>query len=125
MTNREIYKNVLTLIDGEGEVNVLELRAAVLDAIAKLDHTNEVRKVKNAEKAAAEGARPQRPVRGPVRGAEDRYRVVRRCCARVRSEARFHPVPDAPVRGERFLREGRREGARQGYSARLRARLIP
>lgn len=56
MTNREIYKNVLALIDGEGEVNVLELRAAAQDALAKLDATNEKRKAASALKAAEKQA---------------------------------------------------------------------
>ena len=44
MTNREIFKNVLALIDGEDEIDVMELRAAAVDAITKLDATNEKRK---------------------------------------------------------------------------------
>ena len=56
MTNREIYKNVLALIDGEGEVDVMDLRAAAVDAIAKLDATNEKRKAASAVKSGEKQA---------------------------------------------------------------------
>ena len=73
MTNREIYKNVLALIDGEGEVNVMELRAATIDAIARLDATNEKRKAASALKAAEKQAEKE-PIREAllaVMGGED------------------------------------------------------
>ena len=75
MTNREIYKNVLALIDGddENEVNVMELRAAVIDAIARLDATNEKRKAASALKAAEKQAEKE-PIREAllaVMGGED------------------------------------------------------
>ena len=75
MTNREIYKNILTLIDGddENEVNVMELRAAVIDAIARLDATNEKRKAAFALKAAEKQAEKE-PIREAllaVMGGED------------------------------------------------------
>ena len=62
MTNREIYKNVLALINGEGEVDVMELRAAAHDALAKLDASNEKRKAASALKAAEKQAEKE-PVR--------------------------------------------------------------
>ena len=73
MTNREIYKNVLAMIDGEGEVNVLELRAAAQDALAKLDATNEKRKAASALKAAEKQAEkdPIREQLFAVMGDED------------------------------------------------------
>ena len=73
MTNREIYKNVLALIDGEGEVNVMELRAAAQDALAKLDATNEKRKAASALKAAEKQAEkePVREALFAVMGGED------------------------------------------------------
>ena len=73
MTNREIYKNVLALIDGEGEVNVMELRAAAQDALAKLDATNEKRKAASALKAAEKQAEkdPIREQLFAVMGGED------------------------------------------------------
>lgn len=75
MTNREMYKNVLALIDGDGEneVNVMELRAAVIDAIARLDATNEKRKAAFALKAAEKQAEKE-PIREAllaVMGDED------------------------------------------------------
>lgn len=73
MTNREIYKNILALIDGEGEVNVMELRAAVIDAIARMDATNEKRKAASALKAAEKQAEkePIREALFAVMGNED------------------------------------------------------
>lgn len=75
MTNREIYKNILTLIDGddENEVNVMELRAAVIDAIARMDATNEKRKAASALKAAEKQAEkePIREALFAVMGGED------------------------------------------------------
>lgn len=73
MTNRELYKNVLALIDGEGEVDVLELRAAAQDALAKLDATNEKRKAASALKAAEKQAEkdPIREQLFAVMGGED------------------------------------------------------
>ena len=73
MTNREIYKNVLALIDGEGEVDVMELRAAAADAIARLDATNEKRKAASALKAAEKQAEkePIREALFAVMGGED------------------------------------------------------
>ena len=73
MTNREIYKNVLALIDGEGEVDVKELRAAAQDALAKLDATNEKRKAASALKAAEKQAEkePVREALFAVMGGED------------------------------------------------------
>ena len=75
MTNREIYKNVLALIDGDGEneVNVMELRAAVIDAIARMDATNEKRKAASALKAAEKQAEkePIREALFAVMGGED------------------------------------------------------
>ena len=64
MTNREIFKNVMALIDGEGEVDVMELRAAAEGAIAKLDATNEKRKATAAVKAAEKQAEKE-----PIRAA--------------------------------------------------------
>lgn len=73
MTNRELYKNVLALIDGEGEVDALELRAAAQDALAKLDATNEKRKAASALKAAEKQAEkdPIREQLFAVMGGED------------------------------------------------------
>lgn len=75
MTNREIYKNILALIDGddENEVNVMELRAAVIDAIARMDATNEKRKAASALKAAEKQAEkePIREALFAVMGDED------------------------------------------------------
>ena len=73
MTNREIYKNILALIDGEGEVDVMELRAATIDAIARLDAINEKRKAASALKAAEKQAEKE-PIREAllaVMGGED------------------------------------------------------
>lgn len=75
MTNREMYKNILALIDGddENEVNVMELRAAVRDAIARMDATNEKRKAASALKAAEKQAEKE-PIREAllaVMGDED------------------------------------------------------
>ena len=73
MTNREIYKTILALIDGEGEVDVMELRAATIDAIARLDATNEKRKAASALKAAEKQAEKE-PIREAllaVMGGED------------------------------------------------------
>ena len=75
MTNREMYKNVLALIDGDGEneVNMMELRAAVIDAIARMDATNEKRKAASALKAAEKQAEKE-PIREAllaVMGDED------------------------------------------------------
>ena len=73
MTNREIYKNILALIDGEGEVDVMELRAATIDAITRLDATNEKRKAASALKAAEKQAEKE-PIREAllaVMGGED------------------------------------------------------
>ena len=73
MTNREIYKNVLALIDGEGEVDVMELRAATIDAIARLDATSEKRKAASALKGAEKQAEKE-PIREAllaVMGGED------------------------------------------------------
>ena len=73
MTNREIYKNILALINGEGEVDVMELRAATIDAIARLDATNEKRKAASALKAAEKQAEKE-PIREAllaVMGGED------------------------------------------------------
>ncbi len=73
MTNREIYKNILALIDGEGEIDVMELRAATIDAIARLDATNEKRKAASALKAAEKQAEKE-PIREAllaVMGGED------------------------------------------------------
>lgn len=73
MTNREIYKNILALIDGEGEVDVMELRVATIDAIARLDATNEKRKAASALKAAEKQAEKE-PIREAllaVMGGED------------------------------------------------------
>lgn len=69
MTNREIYKNILALIDGddENEVNVMELRAAVIDAIARMDATNEKRKAASALKAAEKQAE-KAPIREALLG---------------------------------------------------------
>ena len=73
MTNREIFKNVLALIDGEGEVDVMELRAAAQDAITKLDASNEKRKAASALKAAEKQAEkePVREALFAVMGGED------------------------------------------------------
>ena len=59
MTNREFYVAITNL-----ESVPAELRDYALDAIGKLDHTNEVRKVKAAEKAAEKQAE-----KAPVREA--------------------------------------------------------
>lgn len=57
MTNREFYNSIATI-----ESIPEELRAFALDAIAKMDHTNEVRKAHSAEKAAEKQAEKQ-PIR--------------------------------------------------------------
>ena len=58
MTNREFYNAVI-----EANVND-ELTAFAQDAIAKLDHTNDVRREKMAEKAAVKAAE-----KAPIRDA--------------------------------------------------------
>ena len=57
MTNREFY-NAIANTESLSE----DLRNFALDAITKLDHTNELRKVKVAEKAAEKQAEKQ-PIR--------------------------------------------------------------
>ena len=59
MTNREFFQNIASLDNIPAE-----LVEFATDAIAKLDHTNETRKVKAAEKAAARQAE-----KAPVRDA--------------------------------------------------------
>ena len=58
MTNREFYEAVVA-----AQIND-ELTQFATDAIAKLDHTNELRKQKNAEKAVAKEAE-----KAPIREA--------------------------------------------------------
>ena len=57
MTNREFY-NAIAMNETLSE----EIRAFATEAIGKLDHTNELRKVKVAEKAAEKQAEKQ-PIR--------------------------------------------------------------
>ena len=59
MTNREFYTAISNI-----ESVPAELREYALEAIGKLDHTNEVRKVKAAEKAAEKQAE-----KAPIREA--------------------------------------------------------
>ena len=63
MTNREMYKTAIAYLNGE-DVDTAELCAAFEEAIAKLDATNEKRKVTAAVKAAEKQAEKQ-----PIRNA--------------------------------------------------------
>lgn len=59
MTNREFYNAIITATEITDE-----MRNTAIELLAKLDHTNEVRKVKNAEKAAE-----KQLLKAPVRNA--------------------------------------------------------
>ena len=59
MTNREFYNAIIT-----GTEISDELRNTAIELLAKLDHTNEVRKVRAAEKAAE-----KQTLKAPVRNA--------------------------------------------------------
>ena len=59
MTNREFYNAIIN-----GTEITDELRNTAIEALAKLDQTNEARKVKNAEKAAE-----KQLLKAPVRNA--------------------------------------------------------
>jgi len=61
MTNRELYLSTIAYLNGE-EVDTAELRAGFVNAIAKLDATNEKRKAASAAKAAEKQAEKQ-PIR--------------------------------------------------------------
>ena len=63
MTNREFYNAIIT-----GTEISDELRNTAIELLAKLDHTNEVRKVRAAEKAA-EKQTMKAPVRNALFGA--------------------------------------------------------
>lgn len=65
MTNREMFTAAISTIKGESaSYTPDELIAALEDAISKIDHTNELRKVKAAEKAQAKAAE-----KAPIREA--------------------------------------------------------
>lgn len=73
MTNREIYGSMIAYLDGSDEIDVDALRAACVEALAKLDATNEKRKAASAVKAAEKQAEKE-PVRDAlfaVMGGED------------------------------------------------------
>ena len=73
MTNREIYGSMIAYLDGSDEIDVDALRAACVEARAKLDAQNEKRKAASAVKAAEKQAEKE-PVRDAlfaVMGGED------------------------------------------------------
>ena len=63
MTNREFYNSIIT-----GAEITDEIRNTAIELLTKLDHTNEARKAKNAEKAA-EKQLEKAPVRNALFGA--------------------------------------------------------
>ena len=73
MTNREIYGSMIAYLDGSDEIDVDALRAACVEALAKLNATNEKRKAASALKAAAKQAEkdPIREQLFAVMGGED------------------------------------------------------
>lgn len=73
MTNREIYGSMIAYLDGSDEIDVDALRAACVEALAKLDAQNEKRKAASALKAAAKQAEkdPVREQLFAVMGGED------------------------------------------------------
>ena len=73
MTNREIYGSMIAYLDGSDEIDVDALRAACVEALAKLEAQNEKRKAASAVKAAEKQAEKE-PVRDAllaVMGGED------------------------------------------------------
>ena len=73
MTNREMYNEMLNVLNGTKTDGWDELAEAVEGAIAKLDATNEKRKVASAAKAAEKQAEkePVREALFAVMGGED------------------------------------------------------
>ena len=73
MTNREIYGSMIAHLDGSDEIDIEALRAACVEALAKLDATNEKRKAASALKAAEKQAEkdPIREQLFAVMGGED------------------------------------------------------
>ena len=63
MTNREFYTAIINYLDG-AEMDGEAIQAKAREELAKLDHTNEARKVKAAEKAAEKQAE-----KAPIREA--------------------------------------------------------
>lgn len=63
MTNREFYTAIINYLDG-ADMDGEAVQAFACDALAKLDHTNEVRKVAAAKKAAE-----KQELKAPVRCA--------------------------------------------------------
>ena len=67
MTNRELYTNTINYLRGADDVDTAELIAAFENALARMDATNEKRKVKAAEKAAEKQAE-KAPIREALLG---------------------------------------------------------
>ena len=67
MTNREMYTNTINYLHGADDVDTAELIAAFENALARMDATNEKRKVKAAEKAAEKQAE-KAPIREALLG---------------------------------------------------------
>ena len=95
MTNRELYKAAIAHINGETlpyGLNENELREGFETLIAKLDHTNETRKAKNAEKAAE-----KQLLKAPVRNAlfealSEEPKTATELCAAVAPEFEVKPA---------------------------------
>ena len=67
MTNREMYTNTINYLHGADDVDTAELIAAFENALARMDATDEKRKVKAAEKAAEKQAE-KAPIREALLG---------------------------------------------------------
>ena len=67
MANREMYTNTINYLHGADDVDTAELIAAFENALARMDATNEKRKVKAAEKAAEKQAE-KAPIREALLG---------------------------------------------------------
>ena len=87
MTNREFFVQISAI-----DTIPAELREFAVDAIAKLDHTNETRKAKNAEKAAE-----KQLLKAPVRNAlfealSEEPKTATELCAAVAPEFEVKPA---------------------------------
>ena len=67
MTNREMYTNTINYLHGADDVDTAELIAAFENALARMDATNERRKVTAAKKAAEKQAK-KAPIREAMLG---------------------------------------------------------
>ena len=87
MTNREFFVQISAI-----DTISAELREFAVDAIAKLDHTNETRKAKKAEKAAE-----KQLLKAPVRNAlfealSEEPKTATELCAAVAPEFEVKPA---------------------------------